>query len=333
MTDFDAAVAGVVDALEIDSALNFSWFGRLNVVQVNPSEPSPSAVRTLCDTLAERLYSDFYVHGQARPSGGDAAAAAAPSNHGFLQALRSANRSSSSQQSGWIIKQLLQDAALVERDGLTLLARGADILRPLPPHQLGRAVTIRFPAELLNMAPGFYTALGRQELVLDPGRRLTRVYWHLSPEAGPCLVSELTERLNHDDIPFRLKASSAPWQYDRCDAAVLYLSKSSWAAAAPVIRIAAAAIHAHLLDGSPAFTKPLTAGIGVADGAESGGSFGLDRCALLARCLVQGHLDGVRSPAQQLEHVRAGFVDSGVDPDQPHLGSGERDIYEAMDLH
>ena len=82
-----------------------------------------------------------------------------------------------------------------------------------------------------------------------------------------------------------------------------------------------------LMPGTPAFTKRLAPGLGLAEDFGDGGSFGLHRCGLLAEGVVAAREGGRGADDERLavvvEHLRA----AGVDPDAPYLRPGSTDDY------
>jgi lantibiotic modifying enzyme len=116
-----------------------------------------------------------------------------------------------------------------------------------------------------------------------------------------------------------------PAAYIRCDAAVLYLRDSHLDRAAACVRDMARRLAHELKPGTPALTKPLATGIGLAQDPASGESFGLHRCGLLAEALVRAHAAGARSVDARLAFVESRFAESGLSLDRPYLNAGTSD--------
>ena len=63
----------------------------------------------------------------------------------------------------------------------------------------------------------------------------------------------------------------------------------------------------HLRPGTPALTKPLGEGIGLAEDPPGGDSFGMNRCGLLAEAMVRAAERGVRTGQERLALVEEAF--------------------------
>jgi len=195
------------------------------------------------------------------------------------------------------------------------------------PDERPEHVSLRLPAELLKLSPGFYMALGENAIDERDNARLVRLYWHLTSTAAAKLLEELTTSLNHAALPFQLKVINDPDGYSRCDAGVLYLPRTLFAQAAPAVAAAYRQIAGDLRETTPVFTKRLARGLGLAEDPGDGQSFGMHRALLLARAVVRAHeLDchGDESRAAVVEKV---FTEAGLDLDRPYLCPGSDDDY------
>jgi hypothetical protein len=119
-------------------------------------------------------------------------------------------------------------------------------------------------------------------------------------------------------VPFRLKVADHPFRLVRCDAAVLYLQGGTFRAVRSALHEVATALTAHLRPQIPAFTLPMTPGVGLAED-DRGQSFGLRRCALLADAIVRAHEGGLTRIEARVEAVTARFAEDGVLIDTPYL--------------
>lgn len=330
MNDFELATRGVLEALAFREAGYVTWFGA-RVGTWGGQTTDWELARGLADTLYDR----FYVHGGSRPMSGPATDPHAIDPDPVVHALRAANSSRFARLSGWRVVELHPPWVVVEREQLRLWVTSRDLdsddrtdrTAGLPP--LGSAVVLRAHPEQLRIAPGFYTALGEGELPVT-ARPMTRVYWHVTPAGAAHLVSALTKSLNGNGIGFRLKVVDRPNGFDRADSLVLYLDPEGWASASPLLERA----HARgqdLLPTVPAYTKRLADGVGVAEDAGNGESFGQSRCLLLAESLVAAHRHGAKGDDERMafvsEHLRA----HGVDLRRPHLLGRDTDPYRQWD--
>jgi hypothetical protein len=148
------------------------------------------------------------------------------------------------------------------------------------------------------------TALGRTDDV-------ARVYLHVARGGARALVAALA-RLDHaPGVPFRFKVATEPAALARVDCAVLYVPRGRAPAALARLHRDAAP---WLRDGTPPWTRALARGVAWADDPGGGVSFGLHRCGLA--------VDGLRAGIG----VDAAFRAAGLDPTQPHLRAGARDL-------
>jgi HopA1 effector protein family len=247
----------------------------------------------------------------------------------FVQALSQANAGTYARDPGWTVLREESEAVVVTRGGLSLWASPAEVYpRNGGGVSPGAPVGVLMPKELLRLAPGFYMALGDAEFPVDASEPIVRLYWNLRSEGAVPLVGLLTQRMNAEGLPFRLKVLSDPAQYSRCDAGVLYAPAADYEAVARVVAVAYEGIAGALKTTTPALTKELAPGLGLAE--DPGGllsSFGMNRCQLLAEAIVTAAERGHRDPAARLATVVERFLREGIDLDAPYLNPGSADRY------
>src|SRR4029077_1342710 len=158
---------------------------------------------------------------------------------------------------------------------------------------------------------------------------LVRIYWHLDLAGAPALIRALSARLNFFQIPFRLKCSVMPGQYDRTDVAVVYLAKRLFPFVADLLREVYPVVRPHLGPEVPFFTRRLAPGVGIAEDPATGESFGQHRCRLLAEACWSCFLRGDQEVGSRREELRALAAVRGADPERLHLNAGSLDCYEA----
>ena len=322
---FETVTRGVLDALRIDVLTNFSWFGEPAFDRNLVDLPSDVARAFLLQRLEERLYTDFYVHGCARPTVRHERVPGAGSGRGpFLNSLRVANSTRESLQQGWIVSEVHAHSVVIERNQLTLWVAPTDLVESAV--EPDDEVSLRVAGEQIRMSPGFYSILGSSEPNLS-AEPLTRVYWNIDSTGAAPLIRAVAETLNRARVPFRFKVCDRSDLFDRADAGVLYLSRGSWAAAADHLRLVWAELG-HLGTSVPAYTKYLAPGVGVAEDTGSGHSFGAHRCGMLARAAVEAAELGIDSMDDRFDVVTSYFERHGVNPNQPHLMAGSDDPYE-----
>ncbi len=309
MTGYERQIGEALAAVSIRGAARFAWRGRLEPGIDAPLEAAmdPAALRVyLRESLGDRLRRSWYCHGRVIPAhpGG---AANVSADQPLLAALREANTGRGTWQPGWMIERLEEEVA-VAWDG-TLRARIplADLRR-----DGGDAAAVRMPNELAFASPGFLFILGDADL--DTGRDQVRVYWHVTRSGAAPLVRMLTRALNAAEVPFEFKIVNHPIEFQRADAAVLYLPAAHFAAARPVLVALAAEARPHLRTAVPALTLELAPGVGLAEGTRRAAGFGGPRCSLLAEALVRAHEDG-GAPFARVAEV---FAEAGVSLEAPY---------------
>lgn len=333
MTPYRAQVATVMRAVSILSATRFTWFGRASPAlprRTAQALPADAARTHLVAQLRQSLYLGFYATGAPVA---DATPPARPARcPDFVRALSAANCSQGCWSPGWTVTSIDDDDAVSgERDGLRLLApAGSWRARQGTPVHVGSSVDFRMPKEQLGISPGFYLAHGDVEL--DPGRepRIVRVYWNANAAAAVELTARLTRALNDRGLAFRLKVMAHPDCFTRRDAVVLYLRGDDFDAAGPALARARAITAGAIGAPVPAFTKPLAAGVAVAESPREGTSFGWHRCGLLAEAVVDGHERRLGTVEGRVERVAERFAEAGLSLDAPYLNPGATDRYRLI---
>jgi len=328
MSGHRQAVKSAFEALRIDSPTGFSWFG-----EPSPSLPpevvermGPEIARAyLCDRVQSQLYTGFYCAGRPVPPRAAHTGGRLHGNSTFIDSLSRANRGTGSHEAGWTVLREEEDGrVVVQREGLSVWARPQDVRGGGP----GSEVSVRLPAELLRLSPGFFMALGNEEV--DNDEPFVRHYWHLTSGGGVALIAAATEALNEAALPFRLKVLIDPDAYTRCDAGVLYTPRRLRKEVAELLPALRGKVAAHLRPGTPALTKPLAEGLGVAEDPAGGQSFGMDRCGILAEAMVRSSELGLEGDEERLALVARCFGDQGISFERPYLNAGSEDDYEAL---
>src|SRR5262249_27452848 len=160
------------------------------------------ARKFLLYNLQNQLYHDFYCVGRAvptprRPIGHMVQGMVTP----FVQGLSEANAGQGCWESGW-------QAVGTEDDGRVIARRGQLTRRARPQYCDGRgdgndgAVRLHFTKEFLAISPGFYMALGDNDLAAGDNHELARFYWHITPDGAAPLLRLATTMLNDAGLPF-----------------------------------------------------------------------------------------------------------------------------------
>jgi hypothetical protein len=322
-------VTAALRALRLEQEGRFEWFGELSaslprdvVARLTRAERRDQLVFA----LQMHLYEHFYCPGGARPR-----RAAVPDAAGgkelFVEQLSEANSGQGSWESGWRVAALEAHAVVVVRDGLKLWVSEQDRRSAGRSLAVGDRLEVRMPKELRNLLPGFYTAVGDVQLDFTEPRGVVRIYWNLAASAAPRFVALATSALNRAGAAFRLKVAHEQASFGRCDSAVVYVPKDQFRPTADVLRPVAAMLAADLQPRTPAFTKPIAPGLGLAEDPGNGESFGLHRCRLLAEAAVHAAERGEEELERRLARVAHHFRDAGVDPERPYLNAGSDDDY------
>jgi hypothetical protein len=326
VTRYEAQVRAALGAVELRSPDAFLWFGRREAT--GGADGGTDARERLVRRIAERLHEDFFSAGAPRPRHGGPVTA--PDEGGeFVRALSQANGGRGAWQGGWRIAAPAEDGALrvVRADGLALLAPDEHVRAEDEDEAVaGARATVLLPKELRGLSPGFYIALGDSGSPTGDG--LAGLYWNVAAAGAVTLVARVGYALNGAGLPFAFELLGNPARYGRGDAAVLLVARTDVAAVTKLLRPLLRALGPHLAAEAPAFTKPLTRGLALAEAPAGTTRFGEQRCRLLAEAIVSADKAGARTADARLAIVAEHFAAAGVSLDAPYLQPGSIDAYE-----
>lgn len=308
---YDAQVRAALTALSVRPPDAFLWFGRRTEV---------ARADALGAAIGARLETDFFMPGAPRPAPHRDRRTPSDADGAFSRALAQANCGRGSWQPGWRVAAVEQDAVAVVRpgDGLRLLAPAADCRLE------GALADVRLPKDLAGLAPGIYRALG--DAPAPPGAaERARLYWDIAAAGAVTFVARVTYALNQAGLPFTLELVDDPARYRQRPAAELVLARADFAAAIARLRPLLRALGPHLTDRVPAFTKPLSRGLALAEETAGAERFGAHRCRLLAEAIAGA---GDRALDERLAAVRARFAGAGISLAAPYLQQGSSDAYD-----
>lgn len=324
-------IATAIRATTFHSPTTFSWFGQLSPrlsSSVRRSITPQNARDYLLFNLQFQLYNDFYCPGRAVPSRLE------PSNNQsfgmtpFVGELSAANAGQIYWEGGWEVRRITDAAVVVSRDGLELWTSPGDCLNSeggaIEP---GVRLRLRLPREFLGLSPGYYMALGENELPQHEAEGLVRFYWNLSLQGAAPLVRQVTSALNDANLAFRLKVLNDPTRYTRSDAGVLYIGRRNYRAVAELLEAIYPKIAPQLLPCVPALTKHLAPGLGFAEDPGQRDSFGLHRCRLLADGMIKAYEQHRTSVDDRLHVVQDRFLEAGILLERPFLNPDSADDY------
>jgi HopA1 effector protein family len=327
MIDHRAQLEAALRAVAVTSPTSYAWFGSGSLSlprAVVAALPSGGARAYLVGAVERELYRSFYSQGKPVPSRPDAGTAAHP-DPAFVEQLSRANGGIGGWEWGWRLERVEGATVRVARDGLRVRVRAEDCCGP---RRTGAAVRLRRPKELRAGAPGFYTALGDAEPTSQDDIEV-RVYLSVTVAGAATLVALCTRLLNEARVPFGLKVVDRPTGFSRCDAAVLYLERGTFARARAALAAIATSCARYLRAESPAFAQPLAPGVAVGEHRPSlGASFGSSRCRLVAEGVVAAHERGIRRLPGRVDAVARRFEAHGLDVDTPYLAAASHAVYE-----
>jgi hypothetical protein len=331
MSDYRKQIEEAIQATVLESPTNYWWFGNRSP-KLSPAVkrllPPNTARNYLLFNLQTQLYSDFYSNGFASPSRQQAAGLPAIGRTPFVEELSAANCGTGYWEDGWEVRAVKHGAVIVHRGGLELWVQPEDCHIPQGnPIAAGLRLSLRFPKEMLGISPGFYMALGNEELTVDSSQGIVRLYWNLTPDGTLHFMKQATSLLNQAQLPFNLKALNDRNAYSRCDAVVLYIRKTDYDDVAKILGKIYQDVSVHLKQGTPVFTKSLAPGVGLAEDPGKDSSFGEHRCRLLADGIIRAYEQGKKSLDERFQVVAERFAEDSIDLEKPFLNPGSSDDY------
>ncbi|HSG40641.1 MAG TPA: T3SS effector HopA1 family protein [Thermoanaerobaculia bacterium] len=287
--------------------------------------PVPPVVQQLELEIYLRLYTRLHRHGDLAGGSLDPLG-----QRDLVGALSAANRGTGTWEAGWRIVSLEEDGNVaVVKDDVTFWVRPEGLRTQSGRTAPGDYCRVRVGKELRSLVPGFYVAIGDGEA--EGGDRpgpLLRLYWHLTAGAAVPYMAAATSVLNGLGVPFRTKVLADPAAYLRADAGVLYVERRHFPRIRPALREIHAAVAAGLRPEVPMFTRPLAAGLGVAEDPGHGMSFGQARCRTSARALWSAFEAGREEEGDRAGALAEAFAHEGLDVANLHRVPGSEDVYD-----
>jgi hypothetical protein len=195
------------------------------------------------------------------------------------------------------------------------------------PVQTGSVVSVQLSAATSAAQPGFYHLSGAVPGSDHDEAMLARFYLNTLAESVVPLLQQIAATFNAFVVPFQIKTLTDPASYDRSDSTVLYVARRFVPIVLKLLDDILPAYRVALADPVPLFTKRLAPGLGAADDPGSGVSFGQSRSLLLAEAIVDAWCVGSQDVSARLRALANRFAFGGLRIDQPHLSSGNFDIY------
>jgi hypothetical protein len=289
-------------------------FGAEPAVMVAPGAPD-QLIAGIQGTLYLRCYSHRLGDEIAPP----------PSDPELVARLLRANAGQDRWDAGWQVYQVTPTGQILvlKGDRQRSAQPGEYVMEQAPglPPQPGAVVTLRVVRGSLTVQPGFYHMLGEVLADVWDENFLVRFYFHCTPQHVDMLVAALTQKLNRNRVPYRMKALSEATHYTRTDSAVLYCARRYMPGVAWIIGTLPEEILAQLRPAVPLCTKRFASGIGVAEDPGDGESFGMNRCRMMAQAIVEAWHQGRTESGARLATLEAVFARNGLSIDRPYLRS------------
>ena len=240
--------------------------------------------------------------------------------------LQQSNTSNGYIDPDWQVVAETKDELIVVKDGLHLHIERQQHLPKLSQSGIGDTIPIYLPHNLVGQDT--YIIIGN---LGSPDRaKSVEIYFNFTPNAAVAIAQKLTSELNRLGIPFQFAILHDPALFYRYDAGTLWLPQTGYIA---VFTVLVAICQAHQADFSPdvpLFTQHLAPGLGIAEVPNTPGSFGMQRCQLLATGLLTAMKQGKTLTNDKLDTIRKEFATAGIDWMQPdlHPSASDGDIVE-----
>lgn len=290
----------------------------------------------LIEKLAGKLYDRCYVrhfYGSEEISENEVGGASEMFDQNLTPLFHAANDNKDGWDPGWQIYQTVADGRLFvqkgDRSRAVMAGEYSTYKWPGVAPVSGDFVSVRMFAGSTDVQPSFFFAFGRTLSDQFDEYAVVRFYFHVSAEQAPVLMAHLTARLNRYQIPFKFKALVQAAMYTRTDAAVLYIARRFFQIVATIIIDLLSEGHIRLRDGNPLFSRELISGVGMAEDPNTGTSFGMHRCTLVAQGLVTAWQEGQQDEAAKMGAIEEVFSAHQLSLERAYLNSRSSDIFEA----
>jgi HopA1 effector protein family len=331
-------LAAPLGAIVVHSYAALTFGGRL--FQVAPATP-PMAVpypvppNPLVRDLMSALYTFCYTRRFTGHVPNDPVIEAAPDDPRFVANLSAANQSTAKWDPGWSVYAVGPNGqAFVQKGEVQRSVWPGEYLSAGPPGmpvQVGTTVHLFVQRESTALQPGLYYAFGETPSDAWDEFHLLRFYFHVTSDGVASVFHELSKALNRYRVPFRMKTLTDSRTYDRADAAVLYLARRYYELTVRLVRALSSHAADQLRETTPLFTLPIARGVGVAEEPDTGESFGMHRCRLMAEGIVDAFEQHSQSVDDRLTAVERRFAMNGLDLTRPYLAAGSVEFGDVVD--
>lgn len=258
----------------------------------------------------------------------------------FLAQIHESNCGIGYFQPGWRVTKQESDGALAVKAGnLTLhIYREKHLKEKDRQVSVGDLVDIWTPPNRFQR--GFYVAIGnfrhkKNSDLKGYSQQLVRIYFHLSPEGVPKIMSSITELLNENRIPFDFKVLYNPSDYNRYDSGVLYFDKSDYEIVWQLLQNVYQNNQSYFRKEVPLFTKLLAPGLALAEEPNhkfsERESFGMNRCQIITDALLEAWRKEENSLEARLQAIFERFSFLGIDLRHTYINPNSQNIYIPVD--
>lgn len=210
----------------------------------------------------------------------------------------------------------------------TKLASVGDFISVLMPHS--------------NLEGELYRAIGEEEIDFytwkNPDNQVIYIYLNFEPEGAIIAMNNLTQSLNHLNVPFVFKVLHNPLNYYRYNSGILQLHKSSYKLVKPILQTIYLENRSLFKPQIPIFSKELAHGIGLSESPHPklllsyGETLGTTCCYILANALMEAHLNRDELPEARMKYIIKHFENVGIDLDKPYINPVSEDIYTPLNI-
>ena len=321
-THYEHQITTILSGLHVDAA-------RHRITLTADGSETTYQPDTLRPTLTNLIYQRFYCIGEP-PVGG-----AEPTDDSFVDELSRHNHSLEQFDASWTVETVDADGTIYATKGnVRRMLYAGEFVYDTPkrgPVQPGDTLRLLLHAEHRDAQSGFYYVFG-QTPGDDAVTLQTRLYFHVSPEGSPRLVSWVTQTLNAYHVPFQFKCLNHPDLYGRSDSAVLYIQKPHVTLVLDLLTDALPTLQPHLLPAVPLFTRVVAPGIAFAESPPNPAeSFGTSRCGLIAQGITKAIENG-QTADSYADSIRAVFEQIGLSPQHPYRNPQSRYPYTFPDF-
>ncbi len=243
----------------------------------------------------------------------------------FHHRLQRGNTSNGYFDPDWqVVAVAANNELIVVKDGLNIhIDRSQHLAKDFKLAKPGDIVPIYLPHNLAGQDS--YIMVGNFGI---PDRaNSVELYFNFTPDAAVAMSPNLTRELNKLGIPFQFAVLHNPDLFHRADAGILSLPQAGYLAAQTALTQIYQAYQAEFSPQVPLFTKQLAPGLGLAEVPISPGTFGMQRCELLAIGLLTAMEQDRTLATDKLDAIRQQFATAGIDWLQPYLNPAAVDCY------